>query len=385
MGFVVDTLPGGLRLNRNASDTNLSRTTTGSGTINVQLQLSKHSFSLDVDVSIPGSAVTAIFGSSGSGKTTFLRCVAGLEKATGVLDVNGNRWQSDVTFLPAHKRPIGYVFQEASLFPHMTAGDNLKYAIKRSGYQNNTANYQDVIHTLDIDSVLKRYPYELSGGERQRVAIARALLIQPQLLLMDEPLASLDMARKQEILPYLEKLCATSAIPILYVSHSIDEVARLADHVVVLEQGKITASGDVTDVFSRIRHTSPSDNDLGVILHGVVVERDTRWHLSRIAFDGGDLWLRDGGDEINQSVRVRVLARDVSIALDNHADTSILNRIPVEVSEILDSDDGTITVVRLKANASHIIARLTAKSAHCLNLSTGMRVWAQIKSVALVR
>lgn len=342
-------------------------------------------FSLDVDVVIPGSGVTAIFGHSGSGKTTFLRCIAGLEKASGMLDVNGSIWQSGKTFLPAYKRPIGYVFQEASLFAHLTASDNLQYAIKRSGLPKNNQNFKNILQTLGIENVLQRYPHELSGGERQRVAIARALLIQPQLLLMDEPLASLDMARKQEILPYLENLCATSSVPILYVSHSIDEVVKLADHVVVLDQGKVAASGSVTDVFSRINPTFQPESDLGVILDGTVIERDTRWHLSRIAFDGGDLWLRDTGDEINRPVRVRVLARDVSIALDNHHDTSILNKIPVKVCEIFTTDEGTITIVRLNAGESYIIARLTAKSAHYLNLTPGMPVWAQIKSVALVQ
>lgn len=391
MGCVAGTISGGSSLSDRNLDARLNPDQEKPAPIRIKLRLIRPDtqknagFSLDVDVEIPGAGVTAIFGHSGSGKTTFLRCIAGLEKASGKLDVNGSIWQSDKTFLPAYKRPIGYVFQEASLFAHLTASDNLQYAIKRSGLPKNNEHFESILQTLGIEKVLQRYPHELSGGERQRVAIARALLIQPQLLLMDEPLASLDMARKQEILPYLENLCATSSVPILYVSHSIDEVVKLADHVVVLDQGKVAASGSVTDVFSRINPTFQPESDLGVILDGTVVERDTRWHLCRIAFDGGDLWLRDTGDEINRPVRVRVLARDVSIALEHHHDTSILNKIPVKVCEIFTTDEGTITIVRLKAGESYIIARLTAKSAHYLNLTPGMPVWAQIKSVALVQ
>ncbi|CAM2067060.1 molybdenum ABC transporter ATP-binding protein [Sulfidibacter corallicola] len=343
-------------------------------------------FSLDVDVTVPGNGITIIFGQSGSGKTTFLRCVAGLEKPDrGRLAVNGDIWQSETTFLPTHKRPLGYVFQESSLFPHLTAKGNLAYALKRSGSAVTSELYDRVMGIMGIEPVLQRYPDRLSGGERQRVAIARALLIQPRLLLMDEPLASLDAARKQEILPYLERLRSTFDIPVLYVSHAMDEVARLADHTVVLDQGRVVAQGNLTEVFSRIDLPMRFGDETGVVLKGRVVERDTRWHLSRVAFDGGELWVRDGGDALDRWVRVRVLAKDVSLALASHGDTSILNRLPVEVAELSQDQDEAIALVRLKTGPAYLIARVTQRSVHQLKLEPGKRLWAQIKSVAIVR
>ncbi|WP_281560666.1 molybdenum ABC transporter ATP-binding protein [Thalassomonas sp. RHCl1] len=343
-------------------------------------------FSLDVDVTVPGNGITAIFGHSGSGKTTFLRCVAGLETAdSGELTVKGDIWQSASHCKPTHKRPLGYVFQESSLFPHLTAKANLDYAIKRSGVPFSQDLYERVLSVMAIAPVLPRYPAQLSGGERQRVAIARALLIQPKLLLMDEPLASLDSARKQEILPYLERLRASFDIPIFYVSHSMDEVAHLADHILVLEQGKLVAQGNLTEVLSRIDLPLKFGEETGVIITGEVAERDNQWHLVRIAFDGGELWVRDGGDALKQSVRVRVLARDVSLALASHDDTSIVNRLAVEVVEISQDQDEAMALVRLKCGAEYFIARLTQKSVHQLQLEPGKHAWAQIKSVAVVR
>lgn len=343
-------------------------------------------FALDVDLTAPGNGITAIFGPSGSGKTTLLRCIAGLEMPDeGHLTVNGDTWQSPAAFTPTHKRALGYVFQEASLFPHLTAKGNLHYAVKRSGAVLTTEMYDRVMAVMGIAPVLHRYPDQLSGGERQRVAIARALLIQPRLLLMDEPLASLDAARKQEILPYLERLRSAFDIPMLYVSHSMDEVARLADHAVVLDHGQIVAQGNVADVFSRLDLPLPGGEDAGVILAGRVVERDAQWQLMRVAFaGGGELWVRDGGDALNQTVRLRVLARDVSLALAPHDDSSILNRLPVEVVEINGADEA-MAFIRLKAGGEYLIAQVTRRSVAHLQLAPGKAVWAQIKSVAIVR
>ncbi len=346
----------------------------------------KGGFSLDVDLTIPGKGITAIFGQSGSGKTTFLRCVAGLEKSDqGHLTINGDTWQSPSLFIPTHKRSLGYVFQESSLFQHLTAKGNLDYAIKRSAETMTKELYERVMAIMGIEAILHRYPNQLSGGERQRVAIARALLMQPRLLLMDEPLASLDVARKQEILPYLEKLHLAFDIPVLYVSHSLDEVARLADHTVVLDHGKVIAQGGLTEIFSRIDLPIRFGEDTGVVLQGKVVERDNQWHLARVAFNGGELWVRDGGDDVDQPVRIRVLARDVSLALSNHNDSSILNRLAVEIAEISSGQDESIALVRLKLGEEYIIARLTQRSLHQMQLEPGKKVWAQIKSVAIVR
>lgn len=350
-----------------------------------QVNKNADGFSLDINIDIPGRGVTAIFGESGSGKTTFLRCVAGLEKAQqGKLVINGNTWQDDSTFLPTHRRPLGYVFQEASLFSHLTAHGNLHYAIKRSDEPVSEAFYEKVINTMGIEKILSRFPSQLSGGERQRVAIARALLIQPRILLMDEPLAALDSARKQEILPYLERLHNSFDIPILYVSHSMDEVARLADHVVVLHEGKVSAQGNLTQVFSRMDSPVQFTQESGVILQATITEKDTQWNLMSVKFSGGKLWLHDSGEALNEPVRVRVLARDLSLALNNHNDTSILNRLEVEVLEIAPGPNDAMAMIRLKAGEDYLIARVTHRSVSHLDIKPGKKLLAQIKSVAIV-
>ena len=341
---------------------------------------------LDVDSSIPATGITAIFGHSGSGKTSLLRCIAGLEKADqGKLFINGECWQDDSLFLATHKRPIGYVFQEASLFPHLSAQKNLAYATKRADRPVSPEFYNRVITVMGVEDILTRYPNQLSGGERQRIAIARALLIQPRLLLMDEPLAALDHKRKQEILPYLERLHESFDIPILYVSHSMDEVARLADHILVLDQGKIIAEGELTEVFSRIDLPQRLEQESGVILHGKVKEKDEQWQLMRIAFAQGEIWLPDSGEILEQEVRIRILAKDVSLALNNHDDMSIVNRIEVKVAEIKSDADNAMALIRLTMGKDYLVAKLTKKSTHHLQLKVGMSIWAQIKSVAIVR
>ncbi|MGQ9427590.1 molybdenum ABC transporter ATP-binding protein [Gilvimarinus sp. F26214L] len=347
-------------------------------------------FTLDVDLTIPGQGITALFGPSGSGKTTLLRCIAGLERAQqGRLIVNGQTWQDGSNFLPTHKRPLGYVFQEASLFPHLSAMGNLQYAIKRSGnnrFGNKNESADRLEHTtalLGISHLLDRRPHQLSGGERQRVAIARALLIDPKLLLMDEPLAALDLARKQEILPYLEALHRELTIPILYVSHSPDEVARLADHLVAMDHGKVLASGPLSETLARIDFPIPLGADTGVVWEATVKDIDPHWHLARATFQGGELWLRDSNLQVNQHLRLRILANDVSLALQHHADSSILNVLPATVTQIADGDDGA-TLVRLDVQGSPLLARVTRKSVEHLGLEIGKGVWAQVKSVALV-
>lgn len=342
-------------------------------------------FALDVNLVLPANGITAIIGQSGSGKTTLLRCVAGLERATrGQMVVNGETWQSETLFIPTHQRSLGYVFQESSLFPHLTAQGNLNYAVKRSGAANSTRLYDQVTELMGIDSALSRYPSQLSGGERQRIAIARALLIQPRLLLMDEPLASLDMARKLEILPYLEKLRVTFNIPILYVSHAMDEVAHLADHAVLLQHGNVKAQGSVEEVFSRVDLPSLTGDNIGVIWDGKVAQRDMQWHLVRVDCVADGLWLPDSGHRVGERVRTRIMARDVSLALSCHTDSSILNRLPVEIEEITATSDDTQALVRLKAGSKHLIAQLTWRSVDYLKLVPGLHLWAQIKSVAVI-
>lgn len=354
--------------------------------INARFLLSDSGFTLDVDLQLPGRGVTAIFGHSGSGKTTLLRCVAGLQRADqGVLSVNGRVWQDSNHWLPAHQRPLGYVFQEASLFPHLSALGNLRYAQQRADPQASVVSFDHTVSLLGITALLDRRPDQLSGGERQRVAIARALLIAPRLLLMDEPLASLDMARKQEILPYLERLRTELDIPVLYVSHSAEEVARLADHIVALEQGRAVAAGPLEETLARLDFPIRLGEDAGVVLTAKVVERDAHWQLARVAFAGGELWLRDGGHPLGDSVRVRVLARDISLALQHHDDSSILNALLGTVGEIVADEKQGLAMVRVHVGEAVLVARVTLRSVAHLQLATGSPIWAQIKSVAVIQ
>lgn len=345
----------------------------------------KNVFTLNVDLELPGQGVSAIFGPSGSGKTTFLRCIAGLEKPEqGYLNVNGQCWQDEKKFLATHRRPLGYVFQEASLFPHLSAAGNLAYAVKRSSVQPDIKFYDRVVATLGIENILQRYPAQLSGGERQRVAIARSLLVQPRILLMDEPLASLDNARKREILPYLDSLHANFDIPIVYVSHSVNEVARLADTITVLDEGAVVSRGKFNEVFSRIDSSLDFEEEAGAVIQAQVAEKSERWHLTRAVFDGGELWLRDSGEAVGQTLRIRILAKDVSLALVAHDDTSILNRLQAEITEISADRDEAMILVRLKTGAEYLLARVTRRSQEYLQLKQGKKLWAQIKSVAIV-
>lgn len=343
-------------------------------------------FCLDLNLELPGTGITGIFGPSGSGKTTLLRCIAGLQRPQfGELSVEGETWQDKYTVLAAHKRPVGYVFQEASLFPHLSAKGNLQFAMKRADPHGRGVALEQAISLLGIESLLNQYPNQLSGGERQRVAIARALLINPRLLLMDEPLAALDQPRKQEILPYLDKLRAELDIPVLYVSHSADEIARLANHLVIMDKGRAVASGPLQEVLPRLDLPIQLGEDAGVVLEAHVIERDTKWHLAKVEFPGGELWVRDGGDSVKAPVRVRILARDVSIALQPHPDSSIQNLLPGTIAEIAEDHDPSASLVQVTVGDSKMIARITRRSQEKLAISVGQSIWVQVKSVALVR
>ena len=342
-------------------------------------------FTLDVDLQLPGKGVTALFGPSGCGKTTLLRCMAGLTRADqGQLTVNGEVWQDDEHCRPTHQRPLGYVFQEASLFAHLNVRRNLQYGQARVQKTERRIELGSVVELLGIAHLLERMPQGLSGGERQRVAIASALLTSPRLLLMDEPLAALDIARKMEFLPYLERLHDELDIPVVYVSHAPDEVARLADHIVLMQEGRTVAAGPLTETLARLDLPIHLGEDAGVVLRAVVVERDTAWHLARVEFPGGSLWVRDGGHAVGHAVRVRILARDVSIALAPVVGTSIQNCLPATVEQMAGDYHPALSLLRLRLGQSPLLARLTRRSAAALELESGKLVWVQIKAVALI-
>ncbi len=344
-------------------------------------------FSLAVDLDLPGRGVTALFGHSGSGKTTLLRLIAGLiQDRDGHLRVNGEVWQDGETFRPTHQRPLGYVFQEASLFPHLTARGNLSYGMKRVGSAMDRQALDQAVELLGIAHLLERRPHQLSGGERQRVAIARALALHPKLLLMDEPLAALDLKRKQEILPYLERLHDQLEIPVLYVSHSPDEVARLADTVVLMEEGRALAVEPVATLFTRLDLSLAQDQDASAIIEGIVLSHDDDYALTRIEIPGGKLTVNRLQRDIHDRVRIRVHARDVSLALDEPGTSSILNILPTRILELREIAQAQVLVKLCtgRGEQAPVLARITRYSRDRLRLHEGQEVFAQVKAVALM-
>ncbi len=356
--------------------------------IEAGLSLPRRGFTLDVTLTLPARGVSALFGPSGCGKTTVLRALAGLERAAGRVALGGEVWQDDASgaFVPTHRRAIGYVIQEAALFPHLDVRSNLAYGRKRIEAAERRIALDQVVELLGIGHLLARRPGTLSGGERQRVAIARALATSPRLLLMDEPLAALDAKRKAEVLPYLDRLHEELGIPVIYVSHSIDEVARLADHLVLMDAGRVLAHGAVPDMLARLDLPVAFGDDAGVVLDAVVAERDARWQLVRLDADGGAcrFWARDDGLSVGRRVRLRVLARDVSLTRTQQSGTSIANQLPGTVEAIADDGHPALTLVRVRAGNVPVVARLTRRSAELLGLAVGQPVWAQVKTVALM-
>ncbi len=356
----------------------------------LRLKLVRPDFILDVDLALPGRGVTVLFGPSGSGKTTLLRCVAGLEQgAQGYVGIGEECWQDDARalFVPTHRRALGYVFQEASLFAQVDVRANLRYGMKLSGRGADEAALREMTYLLGIELLLARRPERLSGGERQRVAIARALATSPRLLLMDEPLAALDAARKAELLPYFERLQRELRIPLLYVSHSLDEVARLATHMVLLDAGRVRASGATGELLTRLDLPLAHGDHAGAVIDGALAAIDQRWNLLEVRFAGGVLHcVQAAGSpprQVGERLRLRVLARDVSLALAPASDTSILNVLPATVHSL--TDDGPAqTLVALDLAGSTLLARVTRKSAAALRLSAGQRVFAQVKGVAVL-
>ena len=353
--------------------------------IKARFSLYRSGFSLDVDVSIPEHGITAIFGSSGCGKTTLLRAIAGLERCDkGFLKVAGKIWQDENTFLPSHKRPIGYVFQEPSLFAHLSVQGNLEYGLKRLSSVERKVSLDKAIDLLGIRHLLKRKSQQLSGGEQQRVAIARALAVSPAMLLMDEPLAALDMQRKQEILPYLELLQQELDIPVLYVTHSRDEIARLADHLVLLDAGRVQAVGELSELFSRLDLPLAHQADTETLIEGTIIGHDDEFQLSFLEFSGGRFTIAKNNLVEGSTARLQVLARDVSITLEYQVQTSILNIFPAVVAELADEGKAQ-TTVKLMLGSVPLLSRITRKSAIELGVKPGKQVFAQVKSVALLR
>lgn len=354
--------------------------------IRASFRIDRGGFMLDVDLALPGRGVSALFGPSGSGKTTCLRAIAGLERApNGYVALGEEVWQDEArkAFVPTHQRALGVVFQEASLFPHLSVRGNLEFGLKRVAGADRRFELGPVAVMLGIERLLERKPASLSGGERQRVAIARALLSSPRLLLMDEPLAALDLKRKQEILPYLERMHDELSIPIIYVSHAPDEVARLADHLVLLDAGRVVASGPLTETLARADLPPAFADDTGVVLETVLAGHEAD-DLSRLAFEGGALFVGRRSEPVGSRLRCRIHARDVSIALERPQRSSIVNLLPAIVTATAATDTPGHVLVQMRMGEVPLLARISERSRRELDIRPGLQVWAQVKAVALL-
>lgn len=354
--------------------------------ITARFKLNYDDFELSVNLRLPNSGISVLFGHSGSGKTTLLRCIAGLQQPQqSYLEINGSVWQdSDMgVFLPTHQRPIGYVFQDANLFSHLNVRENLNFGLKRIKASSNTPKFEQIIKLLGIEHLLDRMPERLSGGEKQRVAIARALVLNPEILLMDEPLASLDSKRKQEILPFLTRLNQQLNIPVLYVTHSHQEVAQLADYLVLMDGGKVQAAGALSETLSRLDLPLSQDRDATTVWNASVVEHEREFHLTRVNFEGGTLYLPAIDAKIGASLRIQIYARDVSLVLEVPRATSVLNILPAQIMGLSDGEHGQ-TIVRLEVGNQPLLAHITQKSAVILNLKIGKSVFVQIKGMSIL-
>jgi len=344
-------------------------------------------FSLDAELDLPLEGVTALFGPSGSGKSSLLRIIAGLDRVAGnQVMLGGEVWQDDSkgVFVPPHRRSIGFVFQDTQLFPHLSVDANIAYGMKRAGRRAPRHGIGQIVDILDLGALMDRRPSTLSGGERQRVAIARAVMTSPKLLLMDEPLSSLDIERKDEILPFIERLAHEIGTPILYVSHAIDEVLRLASTLVLIARGRIVAKGPIEEVTSRLDlHPYTGRLDAGAVLRSTVSAHERERGITRMVFPGGELVSPLIDANIGTSINVRIRSRDVSLSLDAPKRTSILNILPGRVEQIEDSGGPQAHV--LLDVGSPLWARITNVSVKELGLKPGMSVYALIKAVAVDR
>jgi len=353
-------------------------------TVEVDLRLSKGDFRLDTAFEVPASGFSALFGPSGCGKTTLLRAIAGLERhAEGSVRVGEQQWQDEQQALATHQRPVGFVFQHPALFSHLDVQANLRFGMQRRRRDDNALAFDQVVDLLGLGTMLGRRVPGLSGGERQRAAIAQVLLSNPRLLLMDEPLSALDQTSRSVLLPYLDQMQRQLAIPVLYVTHALDEVARLADHLVLLNEGRVVTSGPINELLTRLDLPMAHGRNAESVIHAAVYSQDDVDQLTELDFSGGRLWVPRVDLPVGTGVRLRIRARDVSLALQPLSGTSILNSFPVVVDEI-DDDGPAQVVVRLRAGDQSLLTRVTRRSQRALEIEPGKALHAQVKSVALL-
>jgi molybdate transport system ATP-binding protein len=351
------------------------------------IKLSRSSgFDLDIQIKLPASGITALYGPTGSGKTTLLRCIAGLERGLKsdsiAINFSGKWWQRDKEFVPTHERKIGYVFQDAKLLPHLNVRENLAYAVKRNKSFGNP-DPASIVDWMSLEELLDKSIQQLSGGEVQQVAIARALVSGPELILMDEPLSALDQVARIRILSFLNRLHEKISVPILYVSHSLEEISYLADSAVILDKGRVVACGSIFDLTQRADLTISRDEAAGSVIQCKIKQHDPEFGLSELEFDGGCLLVTQREEPPGSSIRVRVPARDISITLEPDQSSSILNILRAEIDSV-EATNKSRYLVKLKVGTHFLLARITHKSAQHLQLKPGQIVYAQIKSVALL-
>jgi molybdate transport system ATP-binding protein len=358
-----------------------------SSTIKVDFRGRLGRFALNAQFEVPARGVTALFGPSGCGKTATMRCIAGLNRLDGFCAMAGDVWQDDKHFRPVHQRPIGYVFQEANLFPHLSVRRNLMYGHPRRS-EPSAIGFDEVTALLGIEMLLERSPRHLSGGERQRVAIGRALLSQPKLLLMDEPLSALDQMSKDEILPYLERLHEMLKLPILYISHDRAEIERLADQLVLMRAGRVIAAGALGDLQADLSLPLALSRDAAVSLDGTVVTQDVTDGMASLEVAGGSFLLPAEPLQVGERRRLRVLADDVSLARERPSRSTIVNVLPARILGIHSQSDHRVTALLglgPDGTGARLLCRVTERSWNELALAPGLDVYAQIKGVALVR
>lgn len=352
--------------------------------LNINIKKTLGAFNLRVQQELPLSGITAIFGPSGAGKSTLLKLIAGFEMAESgeiILAKQTLFKPADKINIPPHKRPIGYMFQDARLFPHLTVQQNLEFAAKRAAKKISMDN---VIDAFDVSDLLAKPPNILSGGERRRVALARTVLIAPDILLLDEPLTGLDRARKRDILPFIESMPQEFGIPCLYVTHDIDEVTRVADHVMVISDGDVSAFGPTGNILSHLDTTPLSeDYDVSSLFTGQVASHDERLQMTEIKAAGTTLHLPFiSNAKLGDTLRLRIRASDVAIALTPLKGVSIRNIIPVTITEITQDIRSAHAIVTLDISGEPLRARITRAAVQDLNLKTGQNIYALIKSIS---